>query len=86
VVKLMVAVLALALTVMSASVKAQMYDPRYPVCMHVYGLQTGERMDCDFTTIAQCQASASARGATCDINPYFVRTPNVVRAPRPWRR
>ena len=42
-----------------APVSAQTYDPRYPVCMHVYGERIGDRIDCIFTSIAQCQATAS---------------------------
>jgi hypothetical protein len=62
-----------------APASAQTYDPRYPVCMHVYGVLEGERMDCDFTSLAQCAASASALPATCLINPYYAyarRPPN----------
>ena len=54
-----------------APASAQTYDPRYPVCMHVYGERIGDRMDCIFTSIAQCQASASGLPATCLVNPYF---------------
>jgi hypothetical protein len=51
--------------------QAQMYDPTYPVCMHVYGDRIGERIDCIFTSINQCRASASGLPASCDVNPYF---------------
>ena len=70
-VKPVFAILALALTVVATSVQAQTYDPSYPVCMHVYGELEGERMDCIFTSLAQCAATASGRPATCLINPYF---------------
>jgi Protein of unknown function (DUF3551) len=30
--------------------------------------------DCSFTSLAQCQASASGRDATCAANPYFNAT------------
>jgi hypothetical protein len=74
VIKLIFAILALAMTVIATPVQAQMYDPNYPVCMHVYGELEGERMDCIFTSLAQCAASASGRPATCLINPYFPPT------------
>lgn len=77
-VKLIFAILALAMAVIATSVQAQTYDPNYPVCMHVYGELEGERMDCIFTSLAQCAATASGRPATCLINPYF--------APRSGRR
>jgi len=73
VVRLSLAALALAAFVMVKPAKAQWYDPSFPVCMHVFGEQEGERMDCIFTSLAQCAASASGRSAMCLINPYFVR-------------
>lgn len=50
---------------------AQTYDPHYPVCMHVYGEQIGDRMDCIFTSLDHCAATAGALPATCLINPYY---------------
>jgi hypothetical protein len=73
-------ILVLATVVPARSAMAQMYDPNYPVCMHVFGELEGERMDCVFTSLAQCAASAIGRPATCLINPYFVR-----RSSRPRR-
>jgi hypothetical protein len=74
VVKVVFGILALAMAAIATSVQAQMYDPSYPVCMHVYGELEGERMDCIFTSLAQCAATASGRSATCLINPYFAPT------------
>ena len=31
--------------------------------------------DCSFSTLAQCQATASGRDATCAANPYFNAKP-----------
>ena len=54
---------------------AQTYDPRYPVCMHVYTPGGrgggGDYYDCSFTSLPQCRASASGRAASCDMNPFF---------------
>ncbi|WP_407147897.1 DUF3551 domain-containing protein [Bradyrhizobium sp. ORS 86] len=51
---------------------AQAYDPNYPVCMHVYGGRlTADYIDCSFTSIPQCQASASGRSAMCSENPFY---------------
>jgi hypothetical protein len=72
-------IVLLALTLSAGSAKAQLYDPRYPVCLHVYGELEGERMDCIFTSLAQCSASASGRPATCLINPYFSGKPDRSR-------
>jgi hypothetical protein len=65
------AIAALALALGATSVRAQRYDPRYPVCIHVFGELEGERMDCVFTSLPQCQVAASGRPAMCVINPYF---------------
>ena len=51
---------------------AQTYDPGYPVCLHVYGPIS--YYDCTYTTLPQCNASASGRSAQCVINPYFAGT------------
>jgi Protein of unknown function (DUF3551) len=62
------------LALCSASAQAQSYDPSYPVCMKVYANAWGggsEYNDCTFTSMAQCAASASARSATCVVNPYY---------------
>jgi hypothetical protein len=50
--------------------RAQTYDPKYPVCLQVYGLE-GMHIECSFTSMPQCAASASGRSAQCVTNPYF---------------
>jgi hypothetical protein len=55
----------------STPAPAQIYDPTHPVCMHVYGEEMGDRMDCIFISLAQCAASAFGLPATCLINPYY---------------
>ncbi|MDE2329655.1 MAG: DUF3551 domain-containing protein [Bradyrhizobium sp.] len=69
--RLIFPILALAAAFAAPAARAQMYDPDYPVCMHVFGSLEGERMDCIFTSIAQCRATASGLPAMCLINPYF---------------
>jgi hypothetical protein len=49
---------------------AQRYDPAYPVCLHVYGWEANY-YECGYTSLPQCNASASGRAAECVINPYF---------------
>ena len=49
---------------------AQTYDPNFPVCLQVY-VPRGGYIDCSFTSLPQCQATASGRGAQCYANPYF---------------
>ena len=48
---------------------AQTYGAGYPVCLHVYGPIS--YYECSFTSIPQCNASASGRSAQCVVNPYF---------------
>jgi hypothetical protein len=75
--------LALSALCMTKPASAQTYDPRYPVCMHVYGELIGERMDCIFTSLEQCQAAAVGNPATCLINPFYA--PRPTRPGRPER-
>jgi Protein of unknown function (DUF3551) len=66
--------LVLVLIVAAAAAQGQTYDPHYPVCMKVYdGIDGGEWVDCSYTTLPQCRASASGRAAMCEMNPYFAR-------------
>ena len=43
------------------------YD--YPVCLRVYGPATYN--ECAYTSLAQCQASASGRAAECYSNAFY---------------
>jgi Protein of unknown function (DUF3551) len=70
--------LALSLLLLAINVapaQAQAYDPRYPICMKVYdgSLGGGEWIDCSYTSLPQCQATASRRAAMCVMNPYYAR-------------
>jgi len=49
---------------------AQAYNPRYPVCLKLYG-RDGDYTDCRFTSIVQCNWAASGRAGQCINNPYF---------------
>ncbi|MBR0818297.1 DUF3551 domain-containing protein [Bradyrhizobium liaoningense] len=66
---LVAGLLGVALLV-TASVRAQTYDPRYPVCIEIYTID-GSSIDCSFTSIAQCAATASGQSAQCYANPYY---------------
>lgn len=60
----------------------QAYDPNYPVCLHLYnGPMAGDHIDCSYTSIPQCQATASGLSAMCIVNPFFAAPP-----PPPERR
>jgi hypothetical protein len=66
---LALAILAIGAVSASEPARAQTYDPNYPVCMQVYG-RNGGYADCSFTSLPQCNASASGRAAQCILNPY----------------
>ena len=54
-----------------APAQAQTYDPAYSVCLQVYQGFVDYYFECSYTTMAQCQASASGRAASCVVNPYY---------------
>jgi hypothetical protein len=66
---LALAMSAIGTVAVAASVRAQTYSPDYPVCLHVYG--RGSYIECGYTSLAQCQATAQGRSAQCELNPYF---------------
>ena len=55
----------------AAPARAQTYDPRYPVCLQVYQSMVDFYFDCSYTSIPQCQMTASGRAAQCVVNPYY---------------
>ena len=63
------AILAIATVSIAGPAAAQTYAPGYPVCLHVWG--PANYYECRYTSLAQCNASASGRAAQCVINPYF---------------
>jgi hypothetical protein len=65
---LALAALALGAAFAATPASAQTYGAGYPVCLHVYGPAT--YYECNYSTIAQCNASASGRAAQCVISPY----------------
>jgi len=73
-----------AMVALSAPAQAQAYDPKYPVCLQVYDDFTHYYFECSYTSMPQCQASASGRYAQCVINPYYAG-PKSKGAPRKKR-
>jgi len=65
------AILAVGAVQLAAPAQAQTYDPSYPVCLQVYQSMVDYYFECGYTSIAQCQASASGRAASCVVNPYY---------------
>ena len=64
------AILTIATVLTAVPARAQTYDPSYPVCLHVWA-RGAAYYECRYTSLPQCNASASGRAAQCDINPYF---------------
>jgi hypothetical protein len=80
---LALAALALAMVFAGGTARAQTYAPDYPVCLHVYGPAT--YYECRYTSLAQCNVSASGRSAQCVVNPY-VANASVDEPPVRYRR
>jgi hypothetical protein len=72
---LALAILAIGGMIPIGSAGAQTYDPAYPVCMRVHA----HYYECRYTSLPQCNASASGRAALCFINPYFARAEKPTR-------
>jgi Protein of unknown function (DUF3551) len=66
------AILTIGAMLVASPPRAQTYDPNYPVCLQTYAIGGGS-IDCSFTSLAQCAASASGRAAQCLNNPYFAQ-------------
>jgi hypothetical protein len=75
------AILTIAMVSTAAPARAQTYDPSYPVCLHVYS-RGGSYYECRYTSLPQCNASASGRSAQCVVNPYFASA----QVPADYRR
>ncbi|MDO8396430.1 MAG: DUF3551 domain-containing protein [Bradyrhizobium sp.] len=76
------AIVTIATILTAAPARAQTYDPKYPVCLEVYG-EDGSVVECGFTSLAQCtQAASGGRSAMCFANPYFTSAAAPV-VPRP---
>jgi Protein of unknown function (DUF3551) len=77
---LALAMLAIGAASIAAPAVAQTYAPGYPVCLHVYGPAT--YYECRYTSLAQCNASASGRSAQCVVNPYVANAYEEPFGPR----
>ena len=68
---LALAILAIGAASAAAPALAQTFDPGYPVCLRVYGRVS--YYDCTYTSLPQCNVSASGRSAQCVVNPYYAQ-------------
>src|SRR5215472_12684208 len=53
-----------------APARAQTYGSAFPICLQSCALG-GCKIECDYTSLEQCNASASGRAAQCYTNPFF---------------
>jgi hypothetical protein len=64
------AILTITAALTAAPARGQTYDPAYPFCLQTYGIE-GNYIACGYSSLAQCNATASGRAAQCIANPYF---------------
>ena len=57
---------------------AQTYGGNYPFCMEYYQWGGSRNIECGYSSMAQCQGTASGLSAMCMVNPYYANA----RAPR----
>ena len=82
-----IAVLAIltVVTVLTASeAPAQTFGGNAPFCLLYYRWGGSDTAECGYTTLAQCQATASGLSAVCMANPYLAQA-QAPAAPR-YRR
>ena len=65
---LALAILAIAMVSAAPQAHTQTYDPAYPVCLQIYQGWNDYYFECAYTSLAQCNASASGRAAQCIVN------------------
>jgi len=63
----------------------QTYGSHFPICLQSYSLG-GRSIDCSYTSLAQCNASASGRAAQCSTNPFFSHAYQEPPPSRGYRR
>jgi hypothetical protein len=76
------AILAIAAVSAVPSARAQTYDPAYPVCLQIYTGWNDYYFECAYTSLPQCNASASGRTAQCVVNPYYAKPAPRQKRPR----
>ena len=80
-------ILTVAMALAADHARAQTYDPGFPFCAHVIPWGGGSFEECSYFTLAQCQAAAFGRAATCSPNPFYGgATVSPRRADRRYRR
>jgi hypothetical protein len=85
---LALAILTMVMVSAAPPARAQTYDPAYPVCLQIYQSMVDYYFECAYTSLAQCNMSASGRAAQCVVNPYYAgrKTAPPARRDRRHRR
>jgi uncharacterized protein DUF3551 len=82
---LALAILTIATISAAPSARGQTYDPAYPVCLQIYQGWNDYYFECAYTSLPQCNASASGRAAQCIVNPYYAGRKTAPPGPRDRR-
>ena len=59
------------LTLFTVLTAAPAMAQNYPFCMEIYDRGGSRNIDCRFTSLAQCQATASGQAGSCSANPNY---------------
>jgi hypothetical protein len=70
------AIFVMATIAMMSPTRAQTYNPRYPICAKIIQNFGGERYECAYDSMEQCQARVSGLGGQCVVNPYYAGARN----------
>ena len=68
---LLLAMVMIAAISAASSARAQNYNPRYPVCMRIVDVFGGERNECIYDSLQDCQQRAAGLGGMCIVNPFY---------------
>jgi hypothetical protein len=79
---LALAILATIAVLTAAPARAQTYGGNAPICLHQWYWGGGDTFYCEYSSMPQCQATASGLSAQCVTNPYFVPREPAYRQPR----
>ena len=84
---LALAILTTVTVLATAPAVAQRYAGGSPICLQSYGMGGSYGIDCSFSSMEQCQATASGLSATCLTNPYYsnAQAPRGPSSRRPRR-
>jgi Protein of unknown function (DUF3551) len=69
--RMALAILTIATISAAPLARAQTYDPAYPVCLQIYQGWNDYYFECTYTSLAQCNMSASGRAAQVHHQPVL---------------